>query len=560
MCDTLKKQNSCFRHVLYVSFYNIIKKKKEAHIMQSIDSQLAYLPLHEAAKLIRTGQVSPVELTELMLARIADWNPKLNAFVTLTAELAMEQAKQAEREIADGRYRGPLHGIPIVHKDLYYTKGIRTTCSSKILKDFVPDYDATSVGKLKDAGTVLLGKVQTHEFASGATTSSPHFGPCLNPWNLERVPGGSSGGSGAAVAAGLAYMGTGTDTGGSIRIPAACCGVVGIKPTYGRVSRHGIFPMGWTLDHAGPITRTVKDAALCLQAMAGYDPNDRSTLDLPVPDYTAMFGIGLKGVRIGIPTNYYNENVDPAVEDVIDAAIRQFAALGAETVEVKLPTLDYVGATTMGILSGEIVAIHEPWIDSRPEDYGPDVRAMLEGGRQVPASGYLQAQRARRLILDDYRKALSEVDVLITPALPITVPRCGDALGGARLAEFTMPTNVTGLPSLSMPCGFSPDGLPINMQLIGRPFEEATVLAIGHAYEESTDWHNRHPELPADRSASPEVAPTADATSAAGAETAIKAGPMRMLTELDKLKELDLTGIEPLVPFVCEPFGKTAAG
>ncbi|MBB6735400.1 amidase [Cohnella zeiphila] len=463
--------------------------------MKTMHPELTYATIHELSGRIRSREISPVELAEQAVARIEQVNPSLNAFVTVTAELAMEQAKQAEQELMKGNYKGPLHGIPIVHKDLYYTKGIRTTASSKILKDFVPDYDSTAVAKLAEAGTVLLGKVQTHEFASGTTTNSVHFGPCRNPWNLERVPGGSSGGTGAAVASGIAYMGTGSDTGGSIRIPAACCGVVGMKPTYGRVSRYGIVPMGWSLDHAGPLTRSVLDASLSLDAMSGFDPKDESTVNLPAPGLKMEYAESLKGVRIGIPTRYYYDNVEADVLTAVQAAIAKFKELGAEVVEVELSKIGYARSAASAILMGELVAYHEPWLESRPEDYGADVRMMLESGRNLPASTYLQAQRARHLVVQDFLDALSGVDVLLTPATPLTAPTAEDFSRTLRLAEFTMPTNLTGLPSLSMPCGFSPEGMPVNLQLIGRPFDEATVLGIGYGYECNTEWHLRHPEL-----------------------------------------------------------------
>lgn len=463
--------------------------------MKTLHPELSYIPIHELSERIRAREISPVEVAEQAIKRIEQVNPALNAFVTVTSELAMGQAKQAEQDIMRGGYKGPLHGIPIVHKDLYYTKGIRTTASSKILKDFVPEYDATAVAKLAEAGTVLLGKVQTHEFASGTTTNSPHFGACRNPWNLERVPGGSSGGTGAAVAAGIAYMGTGSDTGGSIRIPAACCGVVGMKPTYGRVSRYGIIPMGWSLDHAGPLARSVLDASLALDAMSGFDPKDESTVNLPSPGMRMEYAESMRGVRIGIPTRYYYDNIEADVLSAVQTAIAKFKELGAEIIEVDLSKIDYARSVCSPILLGELVAYHEPWLDSRPEDYGPDVRMMLESGRNLPAATYLQAQRARHIIVQDFLDALSGVDVLLTPATPLTAPTADDFARTLRLAELTMPTNLTGLPSLSMPCGFSPEGLPINMQLIGRPFDEATVLGIGYGYERSTDWHTRHPAL-----------------------------------------------------------------
>lgn len=455
---------------------------------------LAFASIDDTARLIRERELSPVELTKLLLERIEALNPMLNAFVTVTEESALAQARQAEDDMARGLYRGPLHGIPIVHKDIYYTRAIRTTASSKILRDFIPDYDATTVMKLEQAGMITLGKVQTHEFAAGGSTGSPHFGPCRNPWDITRVPGGSSGGSGACVAAGLAFMGTGTDTAGSIRIPAACCGVVGLKPTYGRVSKHGIFPLSWSLDHAGPITRTVRDAALVLQAMAGRDPFDPGSAAMAVPDFTEGLRLDLKGVRVGIPDAFFFDNLESDVRAAVMEAIASLEALGAEAVPVSLPLIGHAIEACWAIASPEMYAIHEPWIDSRPEDYGPDVLAGLESGRQVSAAQYLRAHRARPLIRRSFLDAMANVDVLVTPTLPITAPPIGSE-DVSRLVAFTFPFNLTGFPVLSLPCGFSADGLPIGLQLVGKPFRESELLGIGHAYERSTAWHARIPAI-----------------------------------------------------------------
>ncbi|MGN7164807.1 amidase [Paenibacillus cellulositrophicus] len=463
--------------------------------MTTLHQELLYDTIAGLSERIRSRRISPVEITQMLLERIETLNPRLNAYVTVTADLALAQAKAAEVEIMKGEYRGPLHGIPIAHKDIYNTQGIRTAVGSKILETFVPDTDATVVRKLGEAGAVLLGKVQTHEFAAGTLTNSPHFGPCRNPWNLEKSPGGSSGGSGSAVAAGLAYMGTGTDTGGSVRIPAAACGIVGLKPTYGRVSRHGIFPLSWSLDHAGPLTRSTQDAAICLQAMAGYDPLDDTSADVSVPDFTGMLRGDLYGITIGIPSSFYYDGIDPEVEAALQAAMGQFKLLGANVIEVEIPLLSRVNAIGNGICMGEVASIHEKWYREQPEQYGPDVRGMIEGARLIPAVHYLQAQRARRLLQQEYMQALSAADVLLTPTLPATAPGIHDVEISMRFAELTMPTNVTGLPSLAMPCGFSAAGMPISMQLIGKPFAEAELIGIGHAYEQSTDWHFRHPEL-----------------------------------------------------------------
>lgn len=462
--------------------------------MKELDSQLSFATISDLAKQIQRHELSPVDLTALALERIQRLNPKLNVFVTQTADLAIKQASQAEKEIMHGQYKGPLHGIPIVHKDLYCTKGIRTTAGSKILEDFVPDHDATAVVKLREAGAVLLGKAQTHEFAAGMTTSSKYFGPCRNPWNPDLVPGGSSGGSAAAVAAGFAYLGTGSDTGGSIRIPAACCGVVGMKPTYGRVSRYGIIEMSWSLDHAGPLTRSVLDASLCLDIMSGHDPKDKATVDLPVPGIR-LYSNELKGVRIGLPMQHYYENLDTDVQIVVQAAIDKFRELGADIVEVDIPSIKQIQSAAMSIMMGEMLAVHKHWLDTCPDDYGTDVRAFLDSAKQLSLLDYLQAQRTRQTFADDFLNALSGVDVLLTPATPLTAPTADNYEDALRLTNFTVQTDLTGMPSLSMPCGFSPSGMPVNMQLIGRPFDEATVLGIGYVYELNTDWHTRHPNL-----------------------------------------------------------------
>lgn len=460
-----------------------------------ITQDISFGTITDIAERIKNRDVSPLELTVAMLENIERLNPKLNAFVTLTADSALADAKKAEADVLRGDYKGSLHGIPIVHKDLYYTKGIRTTGSSKILEDFVPDFDGTVVAKLHEAGTIMLGKVQTHEFAAGATTDSPHFGACHNPWDVERVPGGSSGGSAACVAAGLAYMGTGSDTGGSIRIPAACCGVVGIKPTYGRVSRYGILPLAWSLDHAGPITRTVKDAAICLQAMAGYDPKDDSTLEIPVPDYVASLQSSMKGIKIGVPTEFYFENMDDEVRQSVQAAIGAMGAMGAEIVDVTIPMLKYSPSAGWAICLSETAAVHTEWYRTRSNDYAPDVRLMIEAGKHITATDYLQAQRVRQLIRRDFIATLSPLDVLVAPTLPHLPPRIGDTEIGLDLARFTFPSDITGLPTLSIPCGFSNNGLPIGLQIMGKPFEESTVLSVGYAYEQSMNWHTQHPAV-----------------------------------------------------------------
>lgn len=463
--------------------------------MKSTDTELHFMPISEVASNIVSRVLSPVEVTAELLKQIERKNPTLNAFVTLTAERAMAEARNAEAEIMRGDYKGPLHGIPIVHKDLYHTQGIRTTASSKVLEHFIPAEDATIVRKLKDAGSILLGKVQTHEFAAGGFTDSKHFGPCLNPWDRNRIPGGSSGGSAVSVAAGLAYMATGTDTAGSIRNPAACCGIVGLKPTYGRVSRKGIIPLSWSLDHSGPMTRSVKDAALTLQVMAGFDPEDATSAAVQVPIYTDSLRTDLKDVKIGIPTNYFSEGLHPEVESAVSEAINTLCQLGAEIVEVSLPSISYAMDTILTIALSEMASIHAERYTNQRNDFGEDVQKQIELGQAIPAVLYLQAQRVRNLIQGDFMSAFSKVDAIVTPTMPIFAPLRSKVNSDQDLIRFTLPANLANLPALSLPCGFSSEGMPIGLQIIGKPFAEGEVLGIGHAYEQSTEWHSAHPAL-----------------------------------------------------------------
>lgn len=465
-------------------------------------SELCYLSLRSLGTLIQRREISPVETTEAVLDRVDKIDRQLNSFITLLRDQALDQARAAEQEIANGQYRGPLHGIPIALKDLYYTKGIRTTAGSKILSDFIPTYDATVVSRLQDAGAILIGKLNMHEFARGATNSSSLIGACYNPWDTLRVTGGSSGGSGAAVAAGLCYGALGSDTGGSIRIPAAFCGIVGLKPTYGRVSRHGVFPLSWSLDHVGPMTRTVTDAALMLQTIAGHDRQDPTTRAAVVPDYTAPLTEDIEGVRLGIPQEFYFEQLDSEVSESVRAAIQTLERAGAHTEEISLPLSQYAGAAGRIISLTEAAEIHEPFLKTRLADYSPDVRAGFLTGQLILGKHYIKAQRLRSLIRQEMAAALQRVDALITPTVPIPAPRIGQTtidIGQEHLetlwalSRLTRPANLTGFPAISVPCGFTQDGLPIGLQLTGRPFAEASILQIAYAYEQSTTWHQRRP-------------------------------------------------------------------
>jgi aspartyl-tRNA(Asn)/glutamyl-tRNA(Gln) amidotransferase subunit A len=460
-------------------------------------TQAADLTIAEAAARLRDGEVSSVDLTRAMLERIERLDPRLNSYLTVTADAALAEAARLDAEARAGRLRGPLHGIPLALKDLFDTAGVRTTAGAKLFADRVPERDATVVGRLRQAGMVLLGKLNMHELAFGVTTNNPHFGACRNPWDPDRIPGGSSGGSGAAVAARLCYGSLGSDTGGSIRIPASLCGIAGLKPTYGRVSRAGVIPLSWTLDHVGPITRSVRDAALMLGVIAGHDPADPASEDRPVPDYTAGLEDGVRGMRIGLPRRYFFEGAEPAVLAAVEAAIDVLRREGAEVHEVAIADMELIGSVFQVIILAEAAAYHAGRLRARPRDFGADVRERLEPGLLYPATQYIDAQRARRRIVEGFLAALTDVDVLVTPTLPVTAaPIPGPKVETPNpLTRFTFPINVSGLPALSLPCGFDTNGLPIGLQFIGRPFDEATVLRAGRAYERATNWHTRRPPV-----------------------------------------------------------------
>jgi len=467
------------------------------------DLDLANLSIARAARALRAKELSPLELADAYLRRIAQLNPRVNAYVTVTAERAREDARRATDELATGNARGPLHGIPIAHKDLYETAGIRTTGGSKIHGNYVPKADCTVVRKLREAGTVLLGKLNTHEYAYGVTTNNPHTGATHNPWDLARIPAGSSGGSGAAIAAGLATATTGTDTGGSIRMPASLCGVVGLKPTYGRVSKQGVLPLSYAFDHTGPITRTVEDAALMLNAIAGYDAADATSVRAPVEDATAQLGKGVRGLRIGVPRAWFFERADDEVTAAVERALAELARLGAEVRDIAMPGVGEAVGGLFGFVLAEAQEIHAESLKTRRQDFGADLQALL-GSPAPDSSSLMSGLRARDALTAAMRSALESVDVLVTPTTPIAAPRIGEdvvRIGGADesvlvvMIRCTAPFNATHLPALSLPCGFTRAGLPIGLQIAGRPFDEATVLRAGHAYEQATEWHLRTPGL-----------------------------------------------------------------
>jgi len=461
-------------------------------------SDPARLSIAQAAALIRTREVSPVELTRACLARIEAVDSRLNAFITVTADEALGAARQAEGAIAAGRYLGPLHGIPVALKDIFGLAGVRMTAASRILAENVSAEDAEAAARLKAAGAVIIGKLNMHEFAFGATGINPHYGPARNPWDTERVTGGSSSGAGAAVAAGECLAALGTDTGGSIRIPASLCGVVGLKPTYGRVSRRGVLPLSWSLDHVGPLTRTVEDAAIVLQAIAGRDEGDASSSPEPVPDYRSALRDGLRGLRIGVPSHFFFDTLEPDVKDAVRRAIASIEGLGAVLEEVSLPYMDELPGAVMAVMLPEALAYHQKWMAERPQEYGDDVRYRLELGATYLAVHYVQAQRLRELAVQAWRDhVFDKVDLVVTPttqcaATPIEQ---GDLQMTLSLIRLTNPINLLGLPAISLPCGFTGQGLPAGLQLIGRWLDEATVLRAAYAYEQAAEWHKRGPLL-----------------------------------------------------------------
>ncbi len=453
--------------------------------------------MNRAARLIASGDLSPDELICSVLERIDRITPRLEAYVSIFYEEALAEARRKTDEIVAHGSRGPLHGIPVAIKDLYDVRGKPTLAGSRVREGHVADADSEVVSRLRRAGAIIVGKTVTHEFASGVT--SP---PARNPWNLDCVPGGSSGGSGAAVAADLCMAATGTDTAGSIRIPASVNGVVGLKPTFGRVSKRGIVPLAWSLDHPGPLAKTVFDAALVLNATAGYDPADPSSSDKRVPDYTSTLCNGAAGLRIAIVQNWYFDRVDGFVARAVQEAARVFEKLGARVEEVRVPHLELAMAVHYTILASEASAYHQPTLRTVPHRYRRGTRLFLEAGELVPATDYLNAQRARELIRQGFREAFSGVDVIIAPSLPTTAGAFGSSkvrIDGEEditqaYIRLSVPANLAGLPALSVPCGFH-DGLPIGLQIMGKPFNEQTVLRTGYAYEQATEHHLRRAPL-----------------------------------------------------------------
>lgn len=484
--------------------------------------ELYELTIHELHEKLKKREVSSVEATQACLDRIGVVEGKVHSFITVTPEEALKGAAEADQRIASGE-TDILTGIPIALKDIYLTKGILTTCASRILANFIPPYDATSWLKLKERGAVLLGKLNQDEFAMGSSTESSHFGPTRNPWDLERVPGGSSGGSAAAIAARQAIATLGTDTGGSIRQPASHCGCVGLKPTYGRVSRYGVIAYASSLDQVGPVTRDVTDCAIMLGAVAGYDPADSTSVNLPVPDYTKALVNDVKAMKIGLPKECFIAGLDPEVQKAMDEAIATYKGLGAQFVEISLPTLDYAVAAYYliataeassnlarydGVRFGHRTEAAQGLIDmfakSRDEGFGLEVKRRIMLGTYALSSGYydayyLKAQKVRTLIMHDFIRALEQVNVILTPVAPTPAFKIGEKVNDPLqmyLSDiFTIPVNLAGTCGISVPAGASHGGLPIGLQLIGRPFGEETIIRAAYAFERNTVWHKRKADI-----------------------------------------------------------------
>lgn len=476
-----------------------LRTRVQAAPRQKPPEDLAGLSLSDASELLRARTVSPVELTKACLARIERLNPILNAFITVTAAQALADAKAAESDIANGRRRSPVHGIPIALKDLFDTSGVRTTAASAIFADRVPSEDADVVRRLKAGGAVLLGKLNMHEFAYGATSAQSHFGPVRNPWNRELVSGGSSGGSAAAVATGLCYGALGSDTGGSIRQPAAYCGIVGLKPTYGLVSTRGVVPLSWSLDHVGPMCRTVADTAVLLQVIAGYDPLDTNSLAGTPPDYARVMRRSVSRLRLGVPRSPFFENVDPEIEQAVNEALQVLRRLTASIRDVELPRY-----ATLPVAGVEAYAFHAPYFTKTPELYQPVTRRRLQAGSTVTAAAYVAGRRELDRLRRTVGAVFSTVDVLVTPTTPIPPVTIQEGVddpgtppaGGVPLSlRNTQPFDIYGLPSISIPCGFTRSGLPIGLEISGPHLGEPVVLALAHVYEQATDWHRRTPSL-----------------------------------------------------------------
>ena len=468
--------------------------------MTAIDTDLWFLTIQQAGNLMRRAELSPVELTRAFLDRIDAVDGQLHAYITILRDEALKQARTAEAEMLRGEYKGPLHGVPFALKDIYDTAGVRTTAGSKVDIDRVPTEDATTTARLKGAGAILLGKLHTYEFALGGPDPTTSFLPARNPWNLDHITGGSSSGAGAAVAAGLCMGAMGSCTGGSIRGPASLCGIVGLKASYGRISRAGVVTLSWSQDHAGPMTWTVEDTAYMLQALAGHDPKDPASSTAPVPDYSLALREDIKGLTIGVPRHYFfasDPNISAEVVSTVENGLKVLQKLGANVEEVTIPSLPYARAANLVIMLSEAFAFHERNLKTRPQDYGELCRARFRLGGLLGANDYIQAQRWRRPVMREFADVFRRVDVLVTPTMtqPAAPFEGYDTTSIFRGPSFTAPFNLTGLPAISVPAGFTADGLPVGMQVVGKPFDESTIMRVAYTYQQHARWFERRPPI-----------------------------------------------------------------
>jgi aspartyl-tRNA(Asn)/glutamyl-tRNA(Gln) amidotransferase subunit A len=460
--------------------------------MSTRESEFLRWSIKELSKHLRSKKISPVEVVTALLERIEDVDPIINSYITVMSDEALNAAKQAERQIAKGKYKGAMHGIPIGLKDLIYTEGVRTTMGCEIFKDFIPDDDATAVKKLKQAGAIIIGKLNTHQFAFGPTGDRSYFGAVRNPYNLRKVTGGSSSGSGAAVAAGLCFGALGTDTGGSSRIPAACCGVVGMKANFGRVSKYGVFPLSWTLDHVGTLTRTVEDNMILLQSIAGYDSKDPYSLHERFDLDNSTMKSNIRGKIIGVPTSFYFSGITDEIRETVEGALKSFEKMGAKIETVTIPHIEEIATAHFVTIASEAYVVHEERLRSRPEMIDEEVRNRILSGILPTASEYIQAQQLRHLAIREFNQLFEGIDVLVTPttsAVATDIDQRETVIEGkpqpvrSALNRLTGPTTLLGIPSISVPCGFSKDGLPIGMQLISKAFDETTAYRFAYAFE-----------------------------------------------------------------------------
>ena len=481
------------------------------------------ITIKEASGLIKEKKVSPVELTKAFLERIGTVDSELNSYITVLTDTALSSAKKAEDEIMKGNYLGPLHGVPIGLKDIFVMKDVAATCGSRMLENFISPYDATVTARIKKSGAVILGKNNMDEFAMGSSNETSYFGPVKNPWDTERVPGGSSGGSASATAAGLCTASLGTDTGGSIRQPAALCGITGLKPTYGRVSRYGMIAFASSLDQAGPLTKSVEDAAILLNAISGNDELDSTSVDVAVPDFTKNLNGDIKGMKIGIPKEYFVDGMNKDVEEAVNKAIDDIKSLGAEIIEISLPHTKYAISTyyiiapceassnlarydgvRFGYRTPDPENLHDLFFKSRSEGFGEEVKRRIMLGTYALSSGYydayyLKSQKVRTLIREDFKNAWEKVDVIVAPTTPETAfkinEKTDDPIKMYLSDVLTIPCNIAGIPGLSTPCGFSSDNLPIGLQILGKAFDEESILRVAHAYEKVNNWNKKTPSI-----------------------------------------------------------------